>query len=74
MNEDYAIMHGYTWDHLKKYERLFVLKDKETEIIMNYINNYILGINNVKSSINIQLGLLTHEERIYLVDFCEALS
>lgn len=74
MNEDFATMNGYTYSHLKKYERLFVLKDEDPEIIINYINKHTAIKNNVMSSINIQLGLLTYEERHKLVDFVHELE
>jgi hypothetical protein len=69
-NNDLALMNGYHINFTNKIKKLFMLNKKD-DVFVNKIISSILN-SNPKRIINVLLALLTHEERILLVDFCEA--
>ncbi len=71
-NNDIATMYGYHIDYITKYKRLFLLNNKDNTYIKKIISSYLRF--EPKYTINSLLALLTHQERIYLVDFCETLD
>ena len=73
-NDDNAIMFGYTDNCIKKFKRCYMFKDKEVNFIIKNVNNIMRNCKNVKSAINIQLGLLDKEERQKLLSFCLVLE
>ena len=69
-NEDQATMYGYKNNCLKKYQRLYILEQKQLETTIKYISKR----RKPQQSINIQLGLLFPEERNRFIDFALSLD
>ena len=64
-NEDEPTILGYKNSCIKKYKRLYTLKNKKIERIHKYISKRRKAIQNI----NILLGILNPFERIKLIDF-----
>ena len=68
MNNDIATMNGYTHRYLDIWSRLYYFSDKSDEVIQT-ITSHIDHRGNVKTNINIKLGLMNNKERRMLMTF-----
>ena len=68
MNNDIATMNGYTHRYLDIWSRLYYFSDKSDEVIQTITDN-IDHRGNVKTNINIKLGLINFKERKQLLEF-----
>tara|TARA_B100000902_G_C26894862_1_gene709208 strand:+ start:231 stop:662 length:432 start_codon:yes stop_codon:yes gene_type:complete len=73
-NNDCATMLGFTNNCIAKFSRIFGLKNKNRKTISNYINKHTGCETNALNSINIQMGILTPEERQSFISFSHSLN
>lgn len=74
LNDDVATMNGFTDKCVKKYSRLYVLRNSTNEAIFNYIYNHTGSNQTVTYSINLQLGILTPSERDEFTSFAHTIN
>ena len=73
-NNDCATMLGFTNNCIAKFSRIFGLKNKNRKTISNYINKHTGCETKALNSINIQMGILTPEERQSFISFSHSLN
>ena len=67
-NENIPITHGYTYNNLKKWRRLFFFHDKSDYVIIDHLSRYFLRYSS--REFRVYLGILTPFEREEFIEFC----